>query len=501
MMGKIMWIVCLSISMLFLVTPLSFAGKFNISLPEFVKQVKENNQSSMAQKMEWLVSQEAVKNAESIFEPQFISSGKYETIQKSFTAEEVSKSIFSGVTSQDEQNQSYEMAIETLVKTGGSLRLSNNLSILGNQYNANTGDEYESFVGISLKHPILKNAGINVTMANIETARIDKYIQYQAYRQNLMKTVFDAASAYWDLKLNQERLKIRKNSVAIAGKMISDNQALVDAGKMANTEVLEAKAGLMKRQSYLVEARQAHAAALNQLKNFVSSSESDLFAAMDDLDLIKSNTDLKESMDKAFSYFSEYLSAMKLVDREELKLEYTKNQKKPVLDFVASYGLSGIDKDTGGSYSDTFSGDNTAWALGLEFSMPIFGDRKAKSEYLAAKYRKIQARHRLNAIRVAVVNYIDTSIQSVHNTYEQAMLYKATRETNLELLDVEQLRFESGKSNSRMLLDREEELNIAWEAELESIVNYRKALLELELAQGTILLNYGIDVEESDLSL
>ena len=59
-------------------------------------------------------------------------------------------------------------------------------------------------------------------------------------------------------------------------------------------------------------------------------------------------------------------------------------------------------------------------------------------------------------------------------------------------------KFKLGKSNSRILLEREEELNLAKEAEIKSLVRYQKALLRLQLAEGALLIKNGVEPLEVD---
>jgi hypothetical protein len=63
---------------------------------------------------------------------------------------------------------------------------------------------------------------------------------------------------------------------------------------------------------------------------------------------------------------------------------------------------------------------------------------------------------------------------------------------------VEFERFKAGKSDSRLLLEREGDLLEAKGAELESLVNYKKAALELEREEGSLLLSHGIEVMEKE---
>jgi outer membrane protein TolC len=63
------------------------------------------------------------------------------------------------------------------------------------------------------------------------------------------------------------------------------------------------------------------------------------------------------------------------------------------------------------------------------------------------------------------------------------------------LLDSELSRLAAGKSDSRKVLDIEEDVVEARTAGIERLIAYRKVLLELELAAGTVLDNRDIRVE------
>ena len=60
-------------------------------------------------------------------------------------------------------------------------------------------------------------------------------------------------------------------------------------------------------------------------------------------------------------------------------------------------------------------------------------------------------------------------------------------------------RFRAGKSNSRLVLEKEGNLLQAKEARLDSLLKYKQASLGLELTEGTLLLNHGIEIMEVDL--
>ena len=102
----------------------------------------------------------------------------------------------------------------------------------------------------------------------------------------------------------------------------------------------------------------------------------------------------------------------------------------------------------------------------------------------------------MKAVEVAMANAINTAIRSVHSAREQVKQYASAVDFNTRLLDAEAAKFRAGKSNSRLLLEKEENLIRAKEAELDALVNYEKVIVQLELAQGSLLLSNGIEIME-----
>jgi outer membrane protein TolC len=202
---------------------------------------------------------------------------------------------------------------------------------------------------------------------------------------------------------------------------------------------------------------------------------------------------------KAFKLKAEYLSVHQKIKREEIKLVYAKNQRWPQLDMKASYGLNGLATDPGGSWDEVQSGDYDTWSVGLELRIPLGGDRKSRSELGATRQLKRQALLELKAVEVALANTVDTAIRSVQNSLDQLKHYSDVVDFNKRLLDAEIARFKAGKSNSRLLLEKEGDLHRAEEARLDSLAKYQNANTELALAEGSLLLKYGIEIMKVDL--
>ncbi len=473
-----------------------------LSLRDLIQLVREKNEQIRFQDLEWAISREAVKGAKAIFEPAFVGSyQKEDSRQRTTVRERVELDYLPEFA---EISRNYEAAIEGLVPTGGRLRFGYSLRGFSNTVNQafDIDKEYQAFVGASITQPLLKGGGVETTMAGIRVAEADAEMAFQGYREQMMRIVSEAIAGYRDLHLAQEKYKVRKDSVHIAEQILRDNLVRVKTGKMAETEVLEAKAGLALRKSLLSEAKQEIVSAMNNVCTLFSSSAAEReieIEATDRFRRIGLEPDFGDSLRKAFKLRAEYISSRKKIEREDIRLVFAENQRWPQLDLKGSYGLNGLSDRSGKAWDDAVDGDFKTWSIGVELRIPLGGDMKGRSELKAGKQRKKQALLELKAVEVSLANAVDTAIRSVYSAVVQIRHYDSVVHFNEQLLEVEIARFEAGKSNSRLLLEKEEDLIRAKEAELDSLLKYNKAILELEMAEGSLLLSHGIEVMDVDL--
>ena len=513
-----MKIVCMFISIvLFIFTPISVTGfgiaesradgipgaeNMGLSLKEFVRMVREKNEQIDFQDAELAISREAVKGAKAIFEPAFINSYQYQDDKRRNTVQELVSQGF--VPEFQERSGSYQAAVEGLVPTGGKLRFGYTRRDFKNSIDDRYGVERESqsVIGASITQPLLKGGGIMTTKAGIQVAEADADIAFQTYRGQMMKVIADAIAAYWDLYLAREKYMIRKESEQNAEKILNDNIVRVKTGKMAETEVMEARAGLAMRRSLVSEARQAIASAMNSVRTFLSSSAgaSKIEIEPTEQPLVTDvSLDYSDSLSRSLKLRSEYIASRKKMEREDIRLVFAENQTWPQLDLKGSYNMNGLADTPGHSWDDALKRQYETWFVGFELRILLGGDKKSQSELEATRQRKRQALLEFKAVEVSLANAVDTAIKNVYNARDQVSQLADMTEMNRRLLEAEIARFMAGKSNSRNLLEREEELNKARETEFESLVRYRKALMQLDFAEGALLGKHGIEVMEAGL--
>lgn len=473
-----------------------------LALRDFIQLVRQKNEQIGYQDSEWAISREAVKGAKAIFEPALVGSYQFQEDKRRNTVQELVSQGFAPIF--QERSSSYQAAIEGLAPTGARMRLGYTNKDFTNSIDNRYGVDRESqtVVGVNLVQPLLKGRGVGPTTAVIRVAEADSDIAFQTYRGQVMRVISDAIATYWELSLAREKYRVRKESEQNAERILGQNIARARAGKIAETEVLEARAGLAMRKSLVNEADQAIVAATNSLRSFFSSSVAESRADLlpdEPLASPEVKPVFSESLAAAFRHRAEYIASRRKIEREEIKLIFAENQRWPQLDLKGSYNINGLDDRPRSSWSDAWGRDFETWSVGLELRIPLGGDRKSKSELEATKQRQRQALLELKAVEVALANAVDTSVQGVANGWQQVSHFAGIAEMTRQLLDAETQRFEAGKSNSRILLEREENLNKAREAYIESLVKYRKILAQLDMAEGTLLVSQGIEVMEVGL--
>ncbi len=473
-----------------------------LSMKHFATLVKEKNENINIIYMEYMISRELVKWETNIFEPILINTYFAKADKHRYTLEEAGSNFVEGY---DSKGNTYLAELELKIPTGATILLDYTIGqaryekhdSLQNEL-SNTGDEYRSLVAVKFKQPLLKGSGMAVD-ANIRIAEAEADVKFQEYRQELMLGVFEALKACWDFYGAKEKYNIRKESVNIAEKILTDNQQRVKLGKMAETEVMEAEVGLDKRISMAIEAKQNYIVAMNKMRTFISSSEFKRGIEIDFeayLDKKTGQPDFSAGMEKALKLRPEYVTVYKKIAKQDIKIIHAKNQRWPQLDLTGTYGFNGLGNTMKESWEDTFDGDFRKWSVGFKLTTPLYGGIKTKSNLNMARYKKKQALLELKKVEVEIANDVDTAIGNVHSTREQVRHYENARDLKQKLFDIELERLATGKSNSLLVLEKEEQLNVEKVSTLDSFTSYKKALLQLDAAEGSILQNYDVEGKE-----
>jgi polyhydroxyalkanoate synthesis regulator phasin len=131
--------------------------------------------------------------------------------------------------------------------------------------------------------------------------------------------------------------------------------------------------------------------------------------------------------------------------------------------------------------------------------IPLGGGTTGRYERDAAKLRLKQALIGLNELGMQIANALDTAIHKATNARDSAQNYQTVVDYSRSLLQTELARLGVGKVESRKVLEVEANLLEANNSLADAKVQYQRALLELDLVQGSLLRSRNLELTQREL--
>lgn len=481
-----------------------------LKLNDYLQRVLDNNESIQAQMLGAESSRRKARGELGIFEPELVNALTRESNKRTNNVEQQAAQGGAGFFS--ERNTIYEAGLESVIPTGGKIRLGYNLSDLNNNVNPYGSifqttnsvfiQQYQTFVGATFTQPLLRNGGTGVTLAGIRIAALDSEVAFEEYRRQLMLTISRAEAAYWNLYFAQQQLRFFEESVAVAQSVLDDSQQKVKAGRAAELEVLEAQSGLALRKTKQNEAFQNYYTALGMVYTLAGVSPnaaSRTVRATDVPSATNSPFAYSKSFQAAFDLNPDYLMQLKKVEAERVRVGVARNQVLPELNVKGAYGFNGLAGTPGDSWDVAQSQDFPSWSIGVELRVPLAGNIKGRNQLQASKLSMQEAIANLNSIETQIANLLNTSIRKARSWQDSIQSYETVVHFNEDLLKTQLARLEVGKIEPRKVLEVEADLFDARQNLAQALVEYQRTLLELQLADGTILQSRNMDLTREQL--
>jgi len=353
--------------------------------------------------------------------------------------------------------------------------------------------EYQTSAGFSLEQPLLKGAGHNVALAALRVAARNSEIAYQDYRRQLMSVVAEAELAYWRLYFAQQEVRLLGESVVLAQTLVRDSTVNFDSGRGSRLDVLEAEAGLAMRRSRESLSRQQLVEAANRMAAFLGGAPARITASESPV-LRQVELHPEEGSRTALAMNPDVLRARSQVGQELVRVAYARNQQMPQLDLKSSFAATGLGFDWTSAWRDVEKGNYPAWTVGLELRVPIFGGLRGRNEYRAATLRLRQAERAEADVTTQLRTGLDSALKRIDAAFTAARSYETVVEFRMNLLQTRLQGRDVGRLDSRSALEAEQELFAARVDQLQSEIEYQRALLELQVLSGSLLQSRGLEI-------
>jgi outer membrane protein TolC len=393
------------------------------------------------------------------------------------------------------------------LKTGGSLDVSWDT----NRQSSDTdfsllNPSYSAGASVTFNQPLWQNLRIDQNRGNIKLRKLDLETTDSQFKQTVTSTIANIQSTYWDLVAAIEDYKIKRSSVELAQINLRDNKKKVEVGTMAPIEVTDAEANVASREVQLITAEEAILRQENALRRLISNDRnheiwSKVIVPIDTPDFSEYKVDPFTAINSALKNRPELEQYDIQLRQSDISLKMNDNSRKWLVNLVGTFGSSGEagepqptgppqpERRIGGigqAYNNLFSEGLINWTVRVNLDIPL-RNRAADSQYAQQMIsrRKIQMQRKNQEQQIQVE--IRNALQSIETNRKQVETAGVARRLAEERLDGEEKRFEAGLSQNYLVLQRQNELSSAQYTELQALINYKKAIINLQQSMYTLL--------------
>ncbi len=490
----------------------------SLTLEQAVALALDRNLDIAVQRLNPQLSDIAMASARAVYSPSLSATVGQQSSARPPTSQLQLSSGGAGVTS---NTFTYNGGLTKSLPWAGSavsLTLSNNRQST-NSNNAFYNPSFQSNWTAQYTQPLLRGLKTDSARQQLAVTKINRDISDVQLRSTITNTVSNVRNAYWDYVYATQAVDVAQESLDLASKLVADNQTRVEIGTMAPIDVVQAQSEQATRRQALVTAQSTQRTTELALKRLIVSGteDSNWGAHLDPVDRPEFQpepVDIEAAVRNALSQRTDLEIAKKNVESNDVTLSYLRDQARPDASFIASYTTQGVGgpylqransgvlgstvtETIPGGFGDAldslFHSKYPSWNLQVQVSYPLgFSSQEASVQRARVQVQQVQAQ--LKQIELQVATDVTNAAIQARNTAEAVQAAQAARDLSQQKLQAEQSKFEVGMSTNYFVVQAQRDLRDAQNSELRAILNYRKAVVELERLQQTAIGNSGITI-------
>jgi HAE1 family hydrophobic/amphiphilic exporter-1 len=512
-----------------------------LTIREALALALENNKDIEVARQNVKIAEFDLTAARGIYDPRINSATYYER-----TKNPVSSFLSGGSNGATTQSDYTGTArLEGLTpKLGGSYHLDfSSIRLTTDNQFAALDPQYPTALTFSYTQPLFRGRKFDNNRRLIEIGKKNLSLTDVEFRQRAIETITSVQRAYWDLVFALRNLQVQKDAVSDSRAQLEHNKRLVAEGALAPIDVVAAEAQVAGFEQTLFSSLEEVSRSENNLKNLIAvDRQSDLWNVSiiptDSVDLVPPVISLPEAMKAAMDNRPELQQSNLARDINEIDQKYFREQTKPAVDLVGSYGMVGLaGTSRGGANPFTSSNDLRVavnkllanagfdqlpdppvqtlspillggydqslqnllsnrfnnFRVGVQVNLPL-RNRTAKAQL----GRSLVEGQRLTTLREQLEQSIQVDVRNALQVVRsaEARLRSAgiAREAGEQQYQSEQRKLDAGQSTVFLVLERQTALTTARGNELRAQTDLNKAIAELQRATGNALTTNNIVV-------
>lgn len=359
-------------------------------------------------------------------------------------------------------------------------------------------DNFETFGGVTITQPLLRGFGFGANLAGLRIAKADRGRADWLHRQTIINTVVGVVFAYNNLIQARENLRIAQFSRELAMDTLKKNEARNRAGANTVADVIQAKSTAASRDDTILLSEQTVRDRENELRQLIG--ETVFFVAGGALTLeplvpaVPMTVDVVADLKRAYELRPDFQAARLGVARSRYSSAAAQHQLLPRVDFVGSYGYSGMDRDFGTARAQVRDQDVRSYSAGIEVTVPLtFAEGRGRAR--AAKLAVKQSEADLTRLETDIAIDVTSAAGQLETSRKRVETNRAALELARQSLDAEEKKISAGSGSTFLVLQAQNVVVQVERSYVGALVDERRAQANYELQVGTTLLNRGLRAE------
>jgi len=418
----------------------------------------------------------------------------------------------------------YSLGFSQSLDTGTSIGIDFSMNRNSSNSAFNTfNPSYTGLLRYSFSQHLLNGYGRAINNHLIRIAQNNQKMSGSQFERQLIDLVAQAQRSYWDLVFAAEDIKVKQRSMDLAQKTLSDNQIQVRIGTLAPIDVVQAESEVATRRVQFVTSTFTEVQTQDQVKKLITSQGDPglVLAKLMPADGVRKPevSDImavEQAIKVALENRPEIKQLQLDLENKKIDLDYTKNQLKPTVDFLASYTQNGVGgKETvrngfgptapivaqfNGGLSDAFGQlfgyGYTGYAVGFSVQIPL-RNRAAQGDNARAATDERIGEQRISSQAQQIALEVRNALTAVEMNKARIEATSKARELAERRLEAEQKKFDLGASTIRFVLQEQTNVAQAQTDELQALVNYTKSIVDLDRSMGMTLKKNNIEIEKT----
>ena len=395
------------------------------------------------------------------------------------------------------QSDDYALSLGGLTPWGLTYSLSATAENQRGNFNRFT-DNFVAFGGVTVTQPLLRGFGFGANLAGLRVARADRGIADWQHRQSIIDTVTQVVIGYTNVAQARENVRIARLSRDLTAQLVDQNEKRNRAGQISDADVIQARARLAARDEQVLLAQRSAADLQNQFRQLIGETtfppdgpDLDLEPLMPAPNLpVAAADDLK----RAYDLRPDFQAARLGITRRRASSAAAQNQLLPRVDFVGSYGYTGMDRDFGTARRQVRDQDVRAYSAGVVVSLPLtLAEGRGRSRAAQLSLRQSEA----NLLRLEQDIAVDIAAAAgqIETTRQRIAATRTALDLARQALAAEQKKLQAGSGRTLDVLTSQEQLAQVESSYARALADQRRAQASYELETGTTLERHNLKVD------